>query len=71
MQDLCWTVGSDSGRVGGLTEPKILVEKKMTVPEHLEDIVTRSHPSLGETGRRLLRDLLHRYEHVFPAPGSR
>ena len=28
------------------------------------------HPSLGEEGRRLLRDLLHRYEHVFPAPGE-
>ena len=54
-----------------LTEPKIPVKKKMTLPEHLEHIVTGSHRSLGETGRRLLRDLLHRYEHVFPAPGSR
>ena len=25
---------------------------------------------MGETGRRLLHDLLHRYEHVFPAPGE-
>ena len=24
----------------------------------------------GEEGRRLLRDLLHRYRHVFPAPGE-
>ena len=24
----------------------------------------------GEAGRRLLRNLLHRYEHVFPAPGE-
>ena len=38
--------------------------------DHLEDIVTGSHPSLGEAGRRLLRNLLHRYEHVFPAPGE-
>ena len=45
-------------------------EKILTLPEHLEEIVTRSHLSLGETGRRLLRDLLHRYEHVFPAPGE-
>ena len=29
-----------------------------------------SHPSLGEAGRLLLRNLLHRYEHVFPAPGE-
>ena len=29
-----------------------------------------SHPSLGEAGRLLLRELLHRYEHVFPAPGE-
>ena len=41
-----------------------------TLPDHLEDIVTGSHPSLGESGRSLLRDLLHRYRHVFPAPGE-
>ena len=41
-----------------------------TLPDHLEDIVTGSHPSLGEAGRQLLRNLLHRYEHVFPAPGE-
>ena len=28
------------------------------------------HTSLGDTGRQSLRDLLHRYEHVFPAPGE-
>ena len=44
--------------------------KSETLPDHLEDIVTVSHPSLGESGRGLLRDLLHRYEHVFPAPGE-
>ena len=41
-----------------------------TLLDHLEDIVTGSHPSLGEAGRSLLRNLLHRYEHVFPAPGE-
>ena len=38
--------------------------------DHLEDIVTGSHPSLGEADRLLLRELLHRYEHVFPATSS-
>ena len=28
-----------------------------TLPDHLEDIVTGSHPSLGEAGRSLLRNL--------------
>ena len=40
------------------------------LPDHLEDIITGVCPSLGEPGRRLLRNLLHRYEHVFPAPGE-
>ena len=40
------------------------------MPDHLEDIVAGSHPSLGEAGRLLLRSLLHRYEHVFPTPGE-
>ena len=53
-----------------LQDIKFTDEKILTSPEHLEDIVTGSHPSLGETSRRLLRDLLHRYEHVFPAPGE-
>ena len=46
--------------------------EKMTaeLPEYLEDIVRGSHTSLGDTGRQSLRDLLHRYEHVFPAPGE-
>ena len=42
----------------------------VTLPGHLEDIVMGSHPSLGEAGRLLLRELLHRYEHVSPAPGD-
>ena len=29
-----------------------------------------SHPSLGNSGRQLLRDILFRYRHVFPAPGE-
>ena len=40
------------------------------LPEYLEDIIQGSHPSLGESGRQLLRELLHKYEHVFPAPGE-
>ena len=39
-----------------------------TLLDHQEDIVTGSHPSLREAGWLLLRNLLHRYEHVFPAP---
>ena len=40
------------------------------LPDYLEDIVQGSHTSLGDAGRQSLRDLLHRYEHVFPAPGE-
>ena len=40
------------------------------LPEYLEEIVKGSHPSLGEPGRQLLRDLLLRYRHVLPAPGE-
>ena len=40
------------------------------LPDHLENIVTGSHPSLGDTGRLLLRNLFYRYEHGFPAPGE-
>ena len=40
------------------------------LPDYLEEIVQGSHPSLGEPGRQLLRDLLLRYRHVFPAPGE-
>ena len=45
-------------------------EEHAILPEHLEDIVAGSHPSLGDSGRQLLRDLLYRYRHVFPAPGD-
>ena len=47
-----------------------LEEEGGALPDHLEDIVTGSHPSLGEAGRLSLRSLLHRYAHVFPAPGE-
>ena len=40
------------------------------LPEYLEDIVQGSHASLGDSGRQSLCDLLHKYEHVFPAPGE-
>ena len=40
------------------------------LPGYLEDIIQGSHPSLGDSGRQLLRELLHKYEHVFPAPGE-
>ena len=40
------------------------------LPDYLEDIVKGSHTSLGDTGRQSLCDLLHRYAHVFPAPGE-
>ena len=42
----------------------------VVLSEYLEEIVEGSHPSLGEPGRQLLRDLLLRYRHAFPAPGE-
>ena len=53
-----------------LAEPVLPGKECGTLPDHLEDIVTGSHPSLGEAGRLLLRNLLHRYAHVFPAHGE-
>ena len=53
-----------------LADPALPGEECETLPDHLEDIVTGSHPSLGEAGRSLLRNLLHRYEHLFPAPAE-
>ena len=41
-----------------------------TLPEHLEDIVVGSHPSLGLEGRAKVQTILHQYAHVFPAPGE-
>ena len=45
-------------------------EEGGTLPDHLEDIIMGSHPSLGEAGRLSLQGLLHQYAHVFPAPGE-
>ena len=53
-----------------LADPALSGDRCEALPDHLDDIVTGSHPSLGEAGRLLLRELLHRYEHVFPAPGE-
>ena len=53
-----------------LADRALLGEMCEALPDHLEDIVTGSHPSLGEAGRLLLRELLRRFEHVFPAPGN-
>ena len=52
------------------SELKLPADGVVLLPEYLEDIVKGTHPSLGETGRQSLHDLLHRYEHVFPAPGE-
>ena len=38
--------------------------------EHLEHIASGSHPSLGDEERATLRDILHTYTQVFPAPGE-
>ena len=43
--------------------------RPVALPEYLEEIVKGCHPSLGDAGRQLLRNLLFRYRHVFPAPG--
>ena len=60
----------DSAVSVALVDSTLLVEECETLPDHLEDIVMGSHPFLGEAGHSLLRNLLHRYEHVFPAPGE-
>ena len=53
-----------------LADPGLPNEEQVTLPEHLEEIVAGSYPSLCDSGRQLLRDLLYRYRHVFPAPGE-
>ena len=53
-----------------LADPALPGDMCAVLPDHLEDIVTGSHPSLGEAGQLLLRELLHQYGHVFPAPGE-
>ena len=51
------------------SELQLPTNTAVVLPEYLEDIVQGSHPSLGDTDRRSLRDLLHRYEHVFSGAG--
>ena len=53
-----------------LADPGLPNEEHATLPEHLEEIIAGLHLSLGDSGRHLLRDLLYRYRHVFPAPGD-
>ena len=53
-----------------LADPGLPNEEHATLPKHLEEIVAGLHPSLGDSGRQLLRDLLYRHRHVFPAPGE-
>ena len=53
-----------------LADPGLTDDECVALPDHFEEIVMGSHPSLGEAGRRLLRELLYRYKHVFPAPGE-
>ena len=48
-----------------LADPGLPKEEHAILPEHLKDIVAGSHPSLGDSGRQLLCDLLYRYRHVF------
>ena len=52
------------------SELQLPTNTAVVLPEYLEDIVQGSHTSLADTGRQSLRDLLHRYEHIFPAPGE-
>ena len=52
------------------SELRLPTKTTTVLPDYLEDIVKGSHTSLRDTGRQSLRELLHRYEHVFPAPGE-
>ena len=53
-----------------LADPGLPDDGHVALPDHLEEIVLGSHPSLGESGRQLLRELLYRHKGVFPAPGE-
>ena len=52
------------------SELRLPTNTAVVLPEYLEDIVEGSHISLGDAGRQSLCELLHRYEHGFPAPGE-
>ena len=56
--------------VSAVSVARVEEEEGGALLDHLEDIVTGSHPSLGEVGRLSLRGLLHRYAHVLLAPGE-
>ena len=43
-----------------LADPGLPIEDHAILPEHLEDIIEGLHPSLGDSGQQLLRDLLYR-----------
>ena len=58
------------GKLVPVAAISMALEDPAALPEYLEEIVAGSHPSLGDAGRQLLRDLLFRYSHVFPAPGE-
>ena len=45
-----------------LADPGLPNEGHVALPDHLEEIVLGSHPSLGESGRQLLRELLYRVD---------
>ena len=57
------------GKLVPVSDPGLPNEEHANLPEHLEDIVAGSHPSLGDSGRQLLRDLLYRHRHVFRRRG--
>ena len=52
------------------SEFRVPTKTTTVLPDYLEDIVKGSHNSLRDTGRQSLHELLHRYEHVFPALGE-
>ena len=53
-----------------LEDPGFPKDGPAALLEYLEEVVAGSHPSLGDAGQQLLRDILFRYSHVFPAPGE-
>ena len=53
-----------------LADPGLLDDGCVALPDHLEEIVMGSQPSLGESGWQLLPELLYWYMHVFPALGE-
>ena len=56
--------------VSAVSLARTVVVVTRPLPEHIEDIVGGSHPSLGDEGRAILRNIMQKYVHVFPAPGE-